>query len=269
MSNNDQPRDATMHDAQLSALYQRTRNDEPPSAPEPVPAQKEPVVEIKEALTAPAVPKNSARLQAAKPRADEQVALVQPAVPDTIDRLSKAEPGSSREKESRLALAPTVAPEMKKKPEESVADIAGDQVETPAISQERDGFTTNSQAMERVTAGEDMAADVRAKRSAPVAMAATTGNSPSPSRLFEAQKMSPSVAKTYNNPKPIGPWLKEIAKLRVEGRDQESARQLQMFKQAHPDIPDEKITATLSTYEREWRDAIKARAAPDPTDDKK
>lgn len=208
--------------------------------------------EIKDTPRALAVPKKSARVQAAKPHLDEQVALTQPAVPESTDRLSEAEAGSSTAMESRRALTPTVAPEAKAKSE--------------ALNQERDEITTNSQTMERVTTGEDPAADPRAKRS-PAEMV-VPGNSSSASRSFEGQNMSPSLAKTYN-PKPIGPWLKEIAKLRVEGRDQESARQLQLFKQAYPDIPDQKISTSLANYEREWRDASKTRAAPDSTDDKK
>ena len=352
MSNNDQPRDATMHDAQLSALYQRARNDEPPvhldaairaaahrevaagpqrarwirwrvplalaatvvlgisvvtvlrqqeaqqdhlqiamverapienqiadernksaspSPPESVPAQPEPGLEIKDTPRALAVPKKSVSVQAAKSRVDEQVARAQPAAPESTDRLNKAEAGSSIAMESHLALVPTVAPEAKAKFESRIAEIARDQVETPALNQERDERTINSQAMEPTTAGERAMADARAKRSAPAAPAAmaATGNSPSASRSFEAQNMTPSLAKT-DSPKPIGPWLKEIAKLRVEGRDQESARQLQLFKQTYPDIPGEKISTSLATYEREWRDASKTtRAAPDSTDDKK
>jgi len=73
---------------------------------------------------------------------------------------------------------------------------------------------------------------------------------------------APASTATTGQLKPIEPWLKEIAKLRVEGRTQESALQLQILKRSYPAVADEFINQRLTDYEREWRAAATPDAAP-------
>jgi len=339
MSNDELQREAAARDAPLSALYQRTRKDEPPaqldaailaaahrevaagpqrantsgnfarfrmplalaatlvlgisvvavvrqleprqenlhvamvepaptesqlpevqgsSASEPAPATQKPVAEMHAALTPPAAPvardrlKKSARVQEEKDSAAEQVALAQPAETEAIHSSSKAESVPSSGPELQLALAPPVV----------VAQLASDQAETEA----------NSQEVDRIASAKSSAAEMSAPRRAPAAMSATVGSEPSngsANRSLAVERPAARPAKPARALKPIGTWLKEIAQLRVEGHEQEGAQQLQLFKNAYPDISEEKITSSLSGYERDWREAAKTRAVPVIVDEKK
>jgi hypothetical protein len=245
----------------------------PSKTSEPAQAPHKPVAEMVAALTPPAAPvardrlKKSARVQEEINSAAEKVALAPPLEKDATRNSSKAEAVPSSGHELQLALAPLAAPEAKAKSAELatpvvVAQMARDQVETEA----------NSQEVDQVAPAKFGAAELSARRSAPAAISATVGSEPSngsANRSLAVERPAARPAMAARALKPIGTWLKEIAQLRVEGHEQEGAQQLQLFKNAYPDIPEEKITSSLSAYEREWREAAKTRVVPAIVDEKK
>jgi hypothetical protein len=234
---------------------------------------QESVAQFSDAQTAPAapsireLPKKSARLKAAKTNADERVALVQPLESEITRDLSKPEPTTPPIQESRRNFAPSGAVEKKAQSEEVVADLARDKAEQAEAVEPnapvKNQTTINSQDEARVMPTEN----IRAERA--VYPSAAMSGVGAVDRHFERQRQAPSLAKEASKIKPIGLWLKAIAKLRVDGRIQEAALQLQQFKQAYPDVPEEKISTSLAAYEKEFREGDKVHTLPENDGSKK
>lgn len=245
----------------------------PPRAVESDRPMQESVAQFSDAQTAPAapsireLPKKSARLKEAKTNTDARVALVQPLESEITDRLSKPEPTTPPIQESRRDFAPSGAVEKKAQSEEVVADLARDKAEQAEAVEPhapvKNQTTSNSQDAARVMPEENTRAEKAANPSAAMAGVGAAD------RHFERQRQAPSLAKEASKIKPIGLWLKEIAKLRVDGRIQEAAQQLQQFKQAYPDVPEEKISTSLAAYEREFREGDKVHTLPENDNGKK
>lgn len=288
MSNHDQPSETT-RDAQLSALYQRARQDEPPApldaailaaahrevAAGPLRANapaRSTRWRIPLALAATVVLGSSVVTLLRQHEAPESMTITmlehapsEMQMPQAQLKSAPVPQESIAEMKAALAApaAPVVRDALKKRARLPEANRSADEVIALAQAPETE---KNSQATEpRIEKiGETTAAPQAEKPSVPAAVSSQPPTSQT-LRMFAAEQELPSsaiAAKVASKPKDIGAWLKEIAKLRVAGRAQESAQQLQLFKKAYPDVTEEKIATDISVYEREWRDVEKSKVAP-------
>lgn len=236
----------------------------PPVEPERLESSSTPVTTPTDVFTAPASPPpnrspNMDAANAAKPVEDARRL-----------RTQRLDPSASHDASTEPLLQPTVPDtgivvaenvvQEKKKSLESETDRDVLRLETPATAAATDVPAESSIAMNRL-AERTQASGVRTREAA----ASASPHDAQWSFLEDirtGEAAAPTSASTASQLKPIEPWLKEIAKLRVEGRIQESALQLQILKRSYPAVADEFINKRLTEYEREWRTAATPDAAP-------
>lgn len=214
----------------------------PPAKPERLESSSTRATTPKDVFTAPASPPlnrlpSADAANAAKPVDDARRLRTQRLDPSASHDAGTEPLPQPTAPDIGIAAKENVAQE-KKKSLESETDRDVVRQDTPATTAAPSVPAESSIAMNRL-AERTQVSGVRTEKAAAPASVATTGQL-----------------------KPIEPWLKEIAKLRVEGRTPESALQLQILKRSYPAVADEFINKRLTEYEREWRTAATPDAAP-------
>lgn len=245
--------DQSFGDDRLSAIYRQSRTDEPPmKLDSAILSDARKAVEKRArwwraAWIAPVATASVAVLAVAigmmnKSMLEKQEAIIEPAA-DTMPMGDRLENRLEEKPESQLTSEPAPKPEERRDAEKMLLGNAPAKRQAPAAPSASGAAAPASEGMEQERAPATMKqrAAPKMERRSREAPATAPATAPAPQQFTNEQDAEMATEMDQATPqaadKPLEPeaWLEKIRELKAAGRDEEAARELELFAKAYPD----------------------------------